>query len=87
MPSHHHEEVLPGLLAATRTGLAPAGDDELTSTKIGCSEHSLTSCSAGRTKSQGYGPGARVPDQKDQVTRHEKGRQNLLTQSGFDMCG
>jgi hypothetical protein len=30
--------LLPGLLAATRTGLTPAGDDELTNTKIhhGC---------------------------------------------------
>jgi hypothetical protein len=26
--------LLPGLLAATRTGLTPAGDDELTNTKI-----------------------------------------------------
>src|SRR5215468_5442522 len=26
--------LLPGLLAATRTGLPPAGDDELTNTKI-----------------------------------------------------
>jgi len=29
MPSHHPEEVLPGSLATTRTGLSPAGDDEL----------------------------------------------------------
>ena len=28
--------LLPGLLAATRTGLSPAGDDELTNSKIGC---------------------------------------------------
>ena len=28
--------LLPGLLAATRTGLPPAGDDELTNSKIGC---------------------------------------------------
>ena len=33
---HHFEEVLPGLLAATRTGLSPAGDDELTNSKIRC---------------------------------------------------
>jgi hypothetical protein len=32
--------LLPGLLAATRTGLPPAGDDELTNTKI---HHGLTS--------------------------------------------
>src|SRR5947207_10729810 len=31
---------LPGLLAATRTGLPPAGDDKLTNTKI---HHGLTS--------------------------------------------
>ena len=47
--------LLPGLLAATRTGLPPASDDELTNTKI---HHGLTSrchlllCWA--TKSQGY---------------------------------
>jgi hypothetical protein len=28
--------LLPGLLAATRTGLSPAGDDELTNSKIRC---------------------------------------------------
>ena len=28
--------LLPGLLAATRTGLSPAGDDELTSSKLRC---------------------------------------------------
>src|ERR1022692_3142098 len=28
--------LLPGLLAATRTGLPPAGDDELTNSKIRC---------------------------------------------------
>src|SRR5216684_9375612 len=28
--------LLPGLLAATRTGLTPAGDDELTNSKIRC---------------------------------------------------
>src|SRR6266478_8980638 len=32
--------LLPGLLAATRTGLPPAGDDELTNSKI---HHGLTS--------------------------------------------
>src|SRR6266536_5477727 len=32
--------LLPGLLAATRTGLPPAGDDELTNTKI---HHGTTS--------------------------------------------
>src|SRR5258708_37780552 len=32
--------LLPGLLAATRTGLPPAGDDELTNTK---KHHGLTS--------------------------------------------
>ena len=32
--------LLPGLLAATRTGLPPAGDDELTNTKI---HHGITS--------------------------------------------
>jgi hypothetical protein len=32
--------LLPGLLAATRTGLSPAGDDELTNTKI---HHGTTS--------------------------------------------
>ncbi len=37
---HRREEVLPGLLAATRTGLPPAGDDELTKTKI---HHGITS--------------------------------------------
>jgi hypothetical protein len=46
--------LLPGLLAATRTGLPPAGDDELTNTKI---HHGTTSrChlrSAGRTNDQG----------------------------------
>src|SRR5216683_3959788 len=46
--------LLPGLLAATRTGLTPAGDDELTNSKI---HHGTTSrChlrSAGRTKGQG----------------------------------
>jgi hypothetical protein len=43
--------LLPGLLAATRTGLTPASDDELTNTKIHRgSRHGLTSHSAGRTK-------------------------------------
>ena len=32
--------LLPGLLAATRTGLSPAGDDELTNKKYGCLPHS-----------------------------------------------
>ena len=32
--------LLPGLLAATRTGLPPAGEDELTNTKI---HHGITS--------------------------------------------
>jgi hypothetical protein len=42
--------LLPGLLAATRTGLTPASDDELTNTKIHRgSRHGLTSHSAGRT--------------------------------------
>src|ERR1700676_3519576 len=44
----------PGLLAATRTGLPPAGDDELTNSKIHHGlRHGVTSCSAGRTKDQG----------------------------------
>ena len=43
--------LLPGLLAATRTGLPPAGDDELTNSKIHHGlRHGVTSCSAGRTK-------------------------------------
>ena len=42
--------LLRGLLAATRTGLAPAGDDELTNSKIHLLRHSVTSRSAGRTK-------------------------------------
>ena len=43
--------LLPGLLAATRTGLTPASDDELTNTKIHRGlRHGLTSHSAGRTK-------------------------------------
>src|ERR1017187_4110997 len=41
--------LLPGLLAATRTGLPPAGDDELTDSKIPLLRHSVTSRSAGRT--------------------------------------
>jgi hypothetical protein len=46
--------LLPGLLAATRTGLTPASDDELTNTKIHRGlRHGLTSHSAGRTKDQG----------------------------------
>ena len=54
--------LLPGLLAATRTGLTPAGDDELTNTKISyinsqpllpsCWTHSrpCTGCCAGRPR-------------------------------------
>ena len=43
--------LLPGLLAATRTGLTPAGDDELTNTKKHHGlRHGATSRSAGRTK-------------------------------------
>ena len=46
--------LLPGLLAATRTGLPPASDDELTNTKIRRGlRHGLTSHSAGRTKDRG----------------------------------
>jgi len=46
--------LLPGLLAATRTGLTPAGNDELTNTKIHRGlRHGLTSHSAGRTKDRG----------------------------------
>jgi hypothetical protein len=42
--------LLPGLLAATRTGLSPAGE-ELTNTKSTMAlRHGVTSCSAGRTK-------------------------------------
>jgi hypothetical protein len=45
--------LLPGQLAATRTGLPPASDDELTNTKIHRgSRHGLTSHSAGRTNDQ-----------------------------------
>src|SRR6476661_6896505 len=56
--------LLPGLLAATRTGLTPAGDDELTNTKISyiksqpllpsCWTHSTpcTDCSSGRIRNQ-----------------------------------
>ena len=40
--------LLPGLLAATRTGLSPAGDDELTNNKLSHSR-SFTSCPAGHT--------------------------------------
>jgi hypothetical protein len=46
--------LLPDLLAATRTGLSPAGNDELTNTKIHHGlRHGVTSRAAGRTKSQG----------------------------------
>ena len=42
--------LLPGLLAATRTGLPPAGDDELTNTKIHHNlSHGFTSRPSGRT--------------------------------------
>jgi hypothetical protein len=42
--------LLPGLLAATRTGLTPAGDDELTNTKKHHElPHGATSRSPGRT--------------------------------------
>jgi hypothetical protein len=43
--------LLPGLLATTRTGLSPAGDDELTNTRnhTMALRHCVTSCSAGRT--------------------------------------
>ena len=47
--------LLPGLLAATRTGLPPAGDDELTNSKI---HHGVTSRRhlpfCWRTNHQGY---------------------------------
>ena len=43
-----------GLLGATRTGLPPAGDDELTNTKITMAlRHGVTSRFAGRTKEGG----------------------------------
>jgi hypothetical protein len=42
--------LLPGLLAATRTGLTPAGDDELMN--LG-HLHEVTSSFAGRTKGPG----------------------------------
>jgi hypothetical protein len=46
--------LLPGLLAATRAGLPPASDDELTNTKIHRGlRHGLTSHSAGRTEDRG----------------------------------
>jgi hypothetical protein len=46
--------LLPGLLAATRTGLPPASNDELTNTTITMAlRHGDTSRSAGRTKDQG----------------------------------
>jgi hypothetical protein len=46
--------LLPGLLPATRTGLIPASDDELTNTEIHLGlRHGLTSHSAGRTKDRG----------------------------------
>src|SRR3954469_5772092 len=50
--------LLPGHLAATRTGLPPASDDELTNNK---SPDEATSCSAGRTKMRGYSCTAEVP--------------------------
>jgi hypothetical protein len=46
--------MLPGFLAAFRTGLTPASDDELTNTKNTMAlRHGVTSRSAGRTKSLG----------------------------------
>ena len=46
--------LLPGLLAATRTGLPPAGDDDLTnSKKHHGSRHGVASCSTGRTNHRG----------------------------------
>jgi hypothetical protein len=45
------DALLPGLLATTRTGLPPAGDDELTNTKNTMAlRHGVTSHFAGRTK-------------------------------------
>jgi hypothetical protein len=54
--------LLPGLLAATRTGLTPAGDNELTNTKIHhgltsrchlpfCWAHEITSVISGKSRS------------------------------------
>jgi hypothetical protein len=46
--------LLPGLLAATRTGLTPASDDELTNAKNTMAlRHGVTSRCAGRTKDRG----------------------------------
>jgi hypothetical protein len=45
--------LLPGLLAATRTGLTPASDDEHEQQGHLELRHEVTSRSAGRTKSQG----------------------------------
>jgi hypothetical protein len=46
--------LLPGLLAATRTGLTPASNDELTNRRSTVDlRHGPTSHSAGRTKDQG----------------------------------
>jgi hypothetical protein len=57
--------LLPGLLAATRTGLPPASDDELTNPKMHHGlRHDVTSGSAGRTKKAqcaGQPPRRRVP--------------------------
>lgn len=44
--------LLPGLLTATRTGLAPASDDERKH-EITPLRHEATPCSAGRTKATG----------------------------------
>ena len=50
----HTASLLPGLLAATRTGLTPASDDELTNAKNTIAlRHGVTSRSAGHTKGQG----------------------------------
>src|SRR6266576_1961724 len=40
--------LLPGPLAVTRTGLAPASDEELTTRRSATQNHSLSSCPAGR---------------------------------------
>jgi hypothetical protein len=47
-------DLLPGLLAATRTGLPPAGDDELTNSKIHHDlRHGVTSALLGARKDKG----------------------------------
>ena len=55
-PQHDAQSLpaCPGaVIAATRTGLSPAGDDELTNSKIPLLRHSVTSRSAGRTRARG----------------------------------